>query len=799
MRSMARPMSVSALALAAVLTVVPAAAQNATLTVIHGIPGLPAPVEVCVDGSCLFSFDYGDIRGPLALPAGTYPLEVRLQGSVVLSATPTLSAGAAYTAVAHLQGGGGLALAAFADDLSPATAFDGRLVVRHLADAPAVDAQLRPGGTQLFATAAPNLVNGQSVSADLQGGAYDVRLTAAGTNSAVFGPAPVTIIPGQVTFLYALGAFGTSSFSVISRTATLSGATASALNAQSSGAGCGGVIGASTPAPAFGEPFSVTLSASSFPAAAELFIGDSATDFGPFSLPLDLTGFGAPGCFLGTSIVANLPSVVDGQGNAAVTLALDPILAPGFGGAFFQYAILDPAANPLGVVLSDVLSVLPSTGPEVELRVVHASPDAPAVDVYVQGLPTPVLQNLSYTETSEFLGLAAGSVVVEVRAAGSAPTSPPAFVSGSLSLSAGQKLTVVAAGLLGSTAPADQFRLLVYDDGFNTPAAGNAQVRIIHASPDAPSVDLDVGDDGTSEVTGLARFGETGASGVALPAGSPLQVAVLAGSPAVPVTRFTSILPAEPLYLIAIGLVGQPAGEPDGFALLPVLEGGSFGIVRQNPVIYVLHSSPDTGPVDVSTGGASLVNGISFGQLSAPLQVPPGTYALDIAPAGTGNPVASQQTPYVAAGTRYLAVATGFTTATVSGAPFQLQFLEDAFVLDPTNAQVQIVHNSPDAPTIDLGLSIAGQLVGPALFAGVSFGDVAPIVTAPQAMPTIGLAPTGFVSPAISFDLTLNGGLRAFALASGSISQVPGIEPFRLLIVATDTTPWSLIDVAPNP
>ena len=34
------------------------------------------------------------------------------------------------------------------------------------------------------------------------------------------------------------------------------------------------------------------------------------------------------------------------------------------------------------------------------LRVVHASPDAPAVDVYAEGVATPLLTDVSYTETS---------------------------------------------------------------------------------------------------------------------------------------------------------------------------------------------------------------------------------------------------------------------------------------------------------------------------------------------------------------------------------------------------------------
>ena len=40
-------------------------AQDARLTVLHGVPGLPAPVQVFANGNQLFSFEYGEQRGPL--------------------------------------------------------------------------------------------------------------------------------------------------------------------------------------------------------------------------------------------------------------------------------------------------------------------------------------------------------------------------------------------------------------------------------------------------------------------------------------------------------------------------------------------------------------------------------------------------------------------------------------------------------------------------------------------------------------------------------------------------------------
>ena len=91
-----RPIGAAALLLALL------PAQDAKVTVLHGVPGLPAPVQVFANGNQLFSFDYGDQRGPLSLPAGAYQLDVRLNGSTILSTNANVAAGLDYSVVANL-------------------------------------------------------------------------------------------------------------------------------------------------------------------------------------------------------------------------------------------------------------------------------------------------------------------------------------------------------------------------------------------------------------------------------------------------------------------------------------------------------------------------------------------------------------------------------------------------------------------------------------------------------------------------------------------------------------------------
>jgi hypothetical protein len=115
------------------------------------------------------------------------------------------------------------------------------------------------------------------------------------------------------------------------------------------------------------------------------------------------------------------------------------------------------------------------------VRVVHASPDAPAVDVLVQN--NPAFTNVAFARATEFAALPAGTYDVKVVPAGA---TSPVVIEANLTLAGGTDYTVVATGLLANIAPVG----LTASGG--RPAAGKAWVRFLHASPDAPAVDIAV-------------------------------------------------------------------------------------------------------------------------------------------------------------------------------------------------------------------------------------------------------------------------------------------------------------------
>lgn len=125
------------------------------------------------------------------------------------------------------------------------------------------------------------------------------------------------------------------------------------------------------------------------------------------------------------------------------------------------------------------------------IRVVHASPDAPAVDIYAEGLDDALISGLSYGETSEYLVVEPGDYNIQLCAAPSTSSGPVAYATGTLTIEEGETKTSIAAGLLASSEPADKFRVLTLTEDYDAAGTGNAIVRVVHAGSDAPSF-LDV-------------------------------------------------------------------------------------------------------------------------------------------------------------------------------------------------------------------------------------------------------------------------------------------------------------------
>lgn len=113
-----------------------------------------------------------------------------------------------------------------------------------------------------------------------------------------------------------------------------------------------------------------------------------------------------------------------------------------------------------------------------DVRVVHASPDAPNVDVLVDN--SVALSNVAYRAASAYLDVPSGTRNLKVRAAGTSNV----VINADVPLVAGNAYTVLATGRVASIAP------LVLQDNLTLPASGNIKLRLVHGSPTAGNVDI---------------------------------------------------------------------------------------------------------------------------------------------------------------------------------------------------------------------------------------------------------------------------------------------------------------------
>lgn len=180
------------------------AAENATVSVLHGVPGLT--VDVYANGEELIAdFEPGTLTDPLELPAGSYDLTVFPAGEgpdgdpAIEANDVEVPAGANATVVAHLDADGEPMLSLFANDASSVPAGKARLTVRHVAAAPAVD--VRADEQPVF----EGVENPDEVSAEVPAGSVSADVVLAGTSDVAIGPADLDLAEGTNTIVYAWG------------------------------------------------------------------------------------------------------------------------------------------------------------------------------------------------------------------------------------------------------------------------------------------------------------------------------------------------------------------------------------------------------------------------------------------------------------------------------------------------------------------------------------------------------------------------------------------------------------------
>lgn len=444
----------------------------------------------------------------------------------------------------------------------------------------------------------------------------------------------------------------------------------------------------------------------------------------------------------------------------------------------------------LVILIALAASSFAAYGQTARLQVIHnaADPAAEKVDIYLNG--SKLLDDFAFRAATPFIDAPANQEIAIGVAPGTSGSAADIIATFKVTLMEGKKYIAVANGVLNPSSFAPNpdgkntaFNLFIKEDAQESATvSGNVEFAVMHGSTDAPTVDIVARGVATlvddAPYTAITDY-------ISVPA-ADYTIDIKDASGTVTVATFSAPLSGlanGAAFVLASGFL-NPASNQDGkaFGVLAVLPDGT---VIELPAIttarlQVIHNAPDpaAAAVDIYLNNAKLLDDFKF-RTATPFIDAPANQVIEIgvAPGNSmsANDIIAKFSYQLLAGETYVAIANGVLN------PAQFDVIPDGRVIDfgiLINAQARekgtgsnvdffIVHNSTDAPTVDVAVSGGG----PTLATGLGYAMMTDYISVPAARYLIRLSKTGDGSIINFYDVDLSGlaGESAVVLASGFV------------------------------
>jgi len=382
---------------------------------------------------------------------------------------------------------------------------------------------------------------------------------------------------------------------------------------------------------------------------------------------------------------------------------------------------LRPAMRGLGLILAGLLAftALASLGgaqtaraadnsvkPDATIRVLNASPGAPALDVLINGQP--LVQNLAFGAPSSYASLKADSYKVQVVPSGQAASN--AIAEKDFTADGGQ------AYIVSIVNPLKDIKVNVDKVNLDAIDPGKARVRFIQDSPDAGKVDVKV-TGGDSWFSGVDQGDSTDYKNI--DAGTYSLDVQSDNGTTLTTAKGVQLEEGHVYDIFAIGQISDKS-----FGIIPLVTvvsppcGTALNLQGQSTdgCVRIINAGPGTSAVDVYVNGTSSTTNLAYGAATNFFVVPAGdsTKIQITAAGGSVDKALIDETVNIDQGQAYQFI--------VTGNPDDLKLNESRLDLTPVangQSRVRLVNASPDAGSVDLKIKN-----GDTLFSGVDFRDV---------------------------------------------------------------------------